>query len=61
MSIRIVTDGKDPLTKPVLDYLAAKYGMAPDDVLDLVLHCPVHDVQTVQVTLTVDPKVILDR
>ena len=59
MDFRVVTDGKDPLTKPVLDYLAAKYGMQAEGIRALELQCSPGDVQVIKLTLLVDPEVII--
>lgn len=50
--IQIVTDGRDPLTGPVLDYLE-RLGVPAAHVKRIELDSAVGDVQTVRVTLIV--------
>jgi len=54
MNPRIVTDGQDPLTKPCLSYLEAKYGIPASDCQNIVLSSPARGVQTLTVTLLVE-------
>ena len=57
MTIRIITDGTDPLTGPLIDYLADKYGMPATEIRRLQLDSPVGGAQTLTVTLLVDPAI----
>jgi hypothetical protein len=49
----VVTDGQDPLTKPILDYLDAWYGIPHGDIRAITLESATGDVQLVTVTLLV--------
>jgi hypothetical protein len=49
----VVTTGKDPLTRPILDYLDRTYGIPATDIRSLDLHSQAGGVQTVTVTLMV--------
>lgn len=49
----IVTNGDDPLTAPPMAYLAAMYGIPPEDIKALVLTSEAGEVQTLAVTLMV--------
>jgi hypothetical protein len=49
----IVTDGEDPLTKPVLDYLAFTYGIPRGDIRALIVESEVNRPQLITVTLLV--------
>jgi hypothetical protein len=53
MSTRIVTNGQDPLTKPIMDYLTDRYDIPLDHICGVRLDSHVNDVQTVTVILTV--------
>jgi hypothetical protein len=53
MSTRIVTNGQDPLTTPVLDYLIESYGIDPAHIRRLQLDSPAGAPQTITVTLEV--------
>jgi hypothetical protein len=52
----VVTDGQDPLTKPILDYLDAWYGIPHGDIRAITLESATGDVQLVTVTLLVHAK-----
>lgn len=54
----IVMDGKDPLTKPVLDYLKRAYGIPAGHVQAIQLHSGVGQVMTVEVTLVIDKDIL---
>jgi hypothetical protein len=50
----VVTDGRDPLTAPIVDYLERRYGPGiTADIVGLVLNSHVSEVQTLTVTLRV--------
>ena len=53
MSFRIVTNGQDPLTKPIIDYLTDRYGLPADDIQRVQLDSTISDVQRIIVTLIV--------
>jgi hypothetical protein len=55
VSVRIVKDGQDPLTKPALDYVTG-LGVPANLIRRIELDSPHGDVQTVRVTLMVDTK-----
>ena len=60
MSLRIVSNGLDPLTKPSIDYLALKYGIPAKDVQRVQLDSEVGQAQILTVTLLVDTSVDAD-
>lgn len=49
---QVITDGRDPLTRPALDLLAS-WGVPPEMVKRIVVDSRVNDVQILQVTLMV--------
>jgi hypothetical protein len=52
--MRIVTNGQDPLTKPIMDYLTDRYGSSlAADIRRVQLDSTVSDVQRIIVTLLV--------
>jgi hypothetical protein len=49
----VVTNGDDPLTAPIVDYLVRTYALAKTDIKRVQLDSQVGDVQTITVTLMV--------
>jgi hypothetical protein len=54
----VVSNGQDPLTKPIIDYLIETYGIPPKDIRCVTLISRVGDVQVIDVELAVwdDPR-----
>jgi len=50
---RVVMDGQDPLTRPVLEYLDGTYGIPSEDIRAVTLESRTGDVQVVTVELMV--------
>lgn len=49
----VITNGDDPLTKPIMDYLDSLYGIDPADVRAVELRSEVGAPQLITVTLMV--------
>jgi hypothetical protein len=53
MSIRIITDGQDPLTGSILDYLAARYDIPLAHIRGIQLHSTIGEAQRIVLDLLV--------